>query len=209
MKYNRDLMAATLKAMKRVSEIQTIREKRFYQKRFAILDMCDCQNGAGEGAAENPSEDDHCQSRVVSVNSCVERGVAGSCRCQENGGCHPSGAGERGNEGSQGGHSATEAKQAAESEPEPEPELELGFSRIVLTFYENHPTPKQVVKPVISNLFVEQTMRYIKEELGRRRCTFSFFGFLLGNSAFTIGMKRQGRKNPSLCLNRYHTCYSS
>lgn len=35
MKYNRDLMAATLKAMKRVSEIQSIREKRFYEKRFA------------------------------------------------------------------------------------------------------------------------------------------------------------------------------
>ena len=65
MKYNRDLMAATLKAMKRVSEIQTIREKRFYQKRFVILDMCDCQNGAGEGAAENSPEDDHRQSRVV------------------------------------------------------------------------------------------------------------------------------------------------
>ena len=35
MKYNRDLMAATLKAMKRVSEIQSIREKRFHEKRFA------------------------------------------------------------------------------------------------------------------------------------------------------------------------------
>ena len=34
-KYNRDLMAATLKAMKRVSEIQSIREKRFHEKRFA------------------------------------------------------------------------------------------------------------------------------------------------------------------------------
>ena len=42
MKYNRDLMAATLKAMKRVSEIQTIREKRFYQKRFALLDVYKC-----------------------------------------------------------------------------------------------------------------------------------------------------------------------
>ena len=62
MKYNRDLMAATLKAMKRVSEIQTIREKRFYQKRCAILDVYKCQNGVGEGAAENSSEDDHCQS---------------------------------------------------------------------------------------------------------------------------------------------------
>ncbi|KNB41233.1 hypothetical protein JH06_5637 [Blastocystis sp. subtype 4] len=35
-KYNRDLMAATLKAMKRVQEIQTIREKRFYERRMAL-----------------------------------------------------------------------------------------------------------------------------------------------------------------------------
>ena len=35
-KYNRDLMAATLKAMKRVSEIQSIREKRFHEKRMAL-----------------------------------------------------------------------------------------------------------------------------------------------------------------------------
>ena len=36
MKYNRDLMAATLKAMKRVQEIQTLREKRFYERRYGI-----------------------------------------------------------------------------------------------------------------------------------------------------------------------------
>lgn len=29
-------MASTLKAMKRVQEIQTIREKRFYEKRFEL-----------------------------------------------------------------------------------------------------------------------------------------------------------------------------
>ena len=62
MKYNRDLMAATLKAMKRVSEIQTIREKRFYQKRFARFAMYNVQNGIGEGTAENSSEDHYCQS---------------------------------------------------------------------------------------------------------------------------------------------------
>ena len=162
MKYNRDLMAATLKAMKRVSEIQTIREKRFYQKRFAILDMCDCQNGAGEGAAENSPEDDHRQSRVVCLHSCIERGIVGSCRCQENGGRYPRGAGERGDEGSQGGHSATEAKQKPEPESEPESKPELEFSRSIKTFTENHPTSEQVVKPVISNMFVEQTVRYIK-----------------------------------------------
>ena len=33
MKYNRELMAKTLQAMKRVSEIQQVREKRFYEKR--------------------------------------------------------------------------------------------------------------------------------------------------------------------------------
>ena len=62
MKYNRNLMAATLKAMKRVSEIQTIREKRFYEKRYVALGVNNGQNGSGEGAAENSSEDDHCQS---------------------------------------------------------------------------------------------------------------------------------------------------
>ena len=160
MKYNRDLMAATLKAMKRVSEIQTIREKRFYQKRCAILDVYNCQNGTGEGAAENSPEDDHRQSRVVCLHSCIERGIVGSCRCQENGGRYPRGAGERGDEGSQGGHSATEAKQTPEPEPESKPELE--FSRSIKTFTENHPTSEQVVKPVISNMFVEQTVRYIK-----------------------------------------------
>ena len=35
-KYNRELMASTLKAMKRVQEIQQIREKRFYEKRMAL-----------------------------------------------------------------------------------------------------------------------------------------------------------------------------
>lgn len=34
MKYNRELMAKTLQAMKRVSEIQQVREKRFYEKRW-------------------------------------------------------------------------------------------------------------------------------------------------------------------------------
>ena len=162
MKYNRDLMAATLKAMKRVSEIQTIREKRFYQKRFVLLDVSNFQNGVGEGAAENSPEDDHRQSRVVCLHSCIERGIVGSCRCQENGGRYPRGAGERGDEGSQGGHSATEAKQKPEPEPKPNPEPELEFARSTKTFIENHPTPKQVVKPVISNVFVEQRVRYIK-----------------------------------------------
>ena len=37
MKYNRDLMAATLKAMKRIQEIQTIREKRFYERRYDFV----------------------------------------------------------------------------------------------------------------------------------------------------------------------------
>ena len=35
-KYNRELMAKTLQAMKRVSEIQQVREKRFYEKRMAL-----------------------------------------------------------------------------------------------------------------------------------------------------------------------------
>lgn len=35
-KYNRDLMASTLKAMKRVQEIQQVREKRFYEKRYLL-----------------------------------------------------------------------------------------------------------------------------------------------------------------------------
>ena len=30
-------MAATLKAMKRVQEIQTLREKRFYERRYGIV----------------------------------------------------------------------------------------------------------------------------------------------------------------------------
>ena len=36
MKYNRELMAKTLQAMKRVSEIQQVREKRFYEKRWVL-----------------------------------------------------------------------------------------------------------------------------------------------------------------------------
>lgn len=36
-KYNRDLMASTLKAMKRVQEIQQVREKRFYEKRYTFI----------------------------------------------------------------------------------------------------------------------------------------------------------------------------
>ena len=39
MKYNRDLMAATLKAMKRIQEIQTIREKRFYERRYSPMHL--------------------------------------------------------------------------------------------------------------------------------------------------------------------------
>lgn len=35
-KYNRDLMATTLKAMKRVQEIRQAREKRFYTQRMKI-----------------------------------------------------------------------------------------------------------------------------------------------------------------------------
>lgn len=42
MKYNRELMAKTLQAMKRVSEIQQVREKRFYEKRWRrICEMID------------------------------------------------------------------------------------------------------------------------------------------------------------------------
>ncbi len=37
MKYNRELMAKTLQAMKRVSEIQQVREKRFYEKRWVLF----------------------------------------------------------------------------------------------------------------------------------------------------------------------------
>lgn len=37
MKYNRELMAKTLQAMKRVSEIQQVREKRFYEKRRVLF----------------------------------------------------------------------------------------------------------------------------------------------------------------------------
>ena len=37
MKYNRELMAKTLQAMKRVSEIQQVREKRFYEKRWCLV----------------------------------------------------------------------------------------------------------------------------------------------------------------------------